>query len=75
MPQGHLAAKTDQELNPKSPQNSVADRVADAEPVGPCDQRNQDESDRKQQDHLDFDKFGLKPGVILGVVLVVNTAG
>jgi hypothetical protein len=75
MSQGHLATKTDQKLNAKGSQNGVADGVADTEVVGARKQRYQDKKDCKEQDHFAFDKFGLKPGLILGVVLVVNTAG
>jgi len=74
MSQGDLAAETDQQLHPEGAQYGVADLVADTEKVRIRDVWNAKNQNERQQYHLTLDKLGLKPSMVLFVVLVVFPA-
>ena len=74
MAERYLPAKADQQLDAQGTQDGVADGVTDAEPVLVGKVGDAYEKKQCQQDHFALDELGLPPGMVLGIILMIDTA-
>ena len=74
MAQGDLAAVTDEQLDPHGGEDGISDDIGNRDQVKTGKFRDEVKEGDEEQDHLSPDEFGLPPGMVLTIVLVINTA-